>query len=310
MKNSVMKELTRIAVSDPRIYLLSGDLGYVVLDEFRAACPDRYINVGIAEQNMAAIAAGMSHEGSIVFLYSIGNFPTLRCMEQIRNDICYHKANVKILAVGGGFSYGNQGVSHHATEDIAMMRVLPNMHVYAPGDSTEAVACLQDAYEYDGPCYIRLSKSGNCPYIKNGLTEINKIHKIEEGDGEIAIITVGSVLSEGMKLRSLLNIGNRRAALFSAPKLKPIDKEGIIRIALESKLVVTIEEHQISGGLGGICAEIFSGIHRRHALLYRVGLEDTFSEIVGDEQYLRDYYGISAVALLPALNKVLVEIEQ
>lgn len=111
MRDSVIKEITKLAIHDNRVYLLTGDLGYVVLDEFRNTCPDRYINVGIAEQNMASIAAGMSHEGNMVFIYSIGNFPTLRCMEQIRNDICYHKSNVKILAVGGGFSYGNRDLS-------------------------------------------------------------------------------------------------------------------------------------------------------------------------------------------------------
>lgn len=308
MRDSVIKEIKKLAIHDNRVYLLTGDLGYVVLDEFRNTCPDRYINVGIAEQNMASIAAGMSHEGNMVFIYSIGNFPTLRCMEQIRNDICFHKSNVKILAVGGGFSYGNQGISHHATEDIAMMRVLPNMHVYVPGDPVEAVYCLRDAYAYDGPCYIRLSRGNDNRFHKDDPVE--GICKISEDGADIAIFTSGTIVSEGLRLQKMLNVKTtKRAVLFSVPKVKPIDKQKIIEVALNAKLVVTMEEHQISGGLGGIFAEIFSEIQGKHALLYRAGLNDVFSEVVGNQDYLRDYYGISADKLLPVIEKIIGEID-
>lgn len=308
MRDSIIREITKLAIDDDRIYLLTGDLGYVVLDEFRNTCPDRYINVGIAEQNMASIAAGMSHEGNMVFIYSIGNFPTLRCMEQIRNDICYHKSNVKILAVGGGFSYGNQGISHHATEDIAMMRVLPNMHVYVPGDPAEAVYCLRDAYAYDGPCYIRLSRGNDRCFHRDN--SVDGICKISEDGADIAIFTSGIIVSEGIRLQKMLNEKTtKRAVVFSVPKVKPIDKQKIIEVALNAKIVVTMEEHQISGGLGGIFAEIFSEIQEKHALLYRAGLRDVFSEVVGDQEYLRDYYGISADKLLPVIEKIIGEID-
>lgn len=138
MRNHLIDKITKIAEKDKKIMLITADLGFSVVEKFRDKFPDRYINVGIAEQNMAAVAAGIALEGNTVFIYSIGNFPTLRCIEQIRNDICYHNANVKILAVGSGFAYGTLGMTHHATEDLAIMRTLPNMRVFTPCDFVNA----------------------------------------------------------------------------------------------------------------------------------------------------------------------------
>ena len=142
MRNSFINRLTEIAKVDKKIFLICGDLGYSVLEPFAEQFPDRFLNVGIAEQNMMHVATGLAFEGYNVFTYSIGNFPTLRCMEQIRYDICYHNANVKIVAVGSGYAYGPLGVSHHTTEDIAMLRALPGMIVTAPGDPVEAMSSV------------------------------------------------------------------------------------------------------------------------------------------------------------------------
>lgn len=158
MRNHVIDRITEMAEENDRIMLLCADLGYNVVNKYMEKFPDRFVNVGIAEQNMASVAAGLALEGNIVFTYSIGNFPTLRCIEQIRNDICYHNVDVKILAVGGGFAYGDLGMSHHATEDIAMMKALPNMRVYVPADDVEAVACLEEAISIKGPAYIRMAR--------------------------------------------------------------------------------------------------------------------------------------------------------
>ena len=310
MRDHVLAELTRLAKENLNIYLITGDLGYVVLDDFRENCPNQFINAGIAEQNMTALAAGMAREGNVGFTYSIGNFPTLRCIEQIRNDVCYHKENVKIMAVGGGFVYGNQGISHHATEDIAMMRVLPNMRVYVPGDAYEAVECLKDAYQYDGPCYIRLARNKEENFHKqNEKVNIEKVLDFG-GDGrDVTILTTGSILCEGVKLQKFLGDQNIKAKLVSVPRVKPIDKESIVAIAKNSKLMVTMEEHQICGGLGGTIAEILSEIEGKKAMLYRSGLNDMFSEITGDQVYLREYYGISADKLVPIINNILKEKE-
>lgn len=311
MRDHVLRELTRLAGEDPHIYLITGDLGYVVLDEFRQTCPDRYINAGIAEQNMTAVAAGLAREGNMVFTYSIGNFPTLRCMEQIRNDVCYHKANVKILAVGGGFVYGNQGVTHHATEDIGMMRTLPHMHVYVPGDSYEAVECLKDAYAYNGPCYIRLARNKEENFhTEDERLDISKVLRFGEVGKDVTIITTGSILCEGVKLQKILQERGYSAGLLSVPRIKPLDEKGIEEAAMGSKLMVTMEEHQTTAGLGSACGEVVSSIPCKHGILYRVGLSDTFSEVTGDQQYLREYYGISAQTVWPVVEKILKELKR
>lgn len=306
MRDHVLAELTRLAKEDERIYLITSDLGYVVLDGFIEACPDRFINVGIAEQNMTALAAGMAREGNMVFTYSIGNFPTLRCIEQIRNDVCFHKANVKILAVGGGFVYGNQGFTHHATEDIAVMRALPNMRVYVPGDAYETVECLREACAYDGPCYIRLARNKEANFHnENEVIDVNHIQKFAESGSDVNIITTGAILCEGVKLQKELEKKGISAGLYSVPRVKPLDADGIKELAMKSKLLITMEEHQTDCGLGGCVAEVLSEIREPHANLYRSGLKNTFSDVTGSQEYLREYYDISANKLLPIIEKEL-----
>lgn len=311
MRDHVLAELTKLAKEDKRIHLITGDLGYVVLDGFKEACPDRFINAGIAEQNMTALAVGMAREGNMVFTYSIGNFPTLRCIEQIRNDVCYHKANVKILAVGGGFAYGNQGITHHATEDIAMMRVLPNMRVYVPGDAYEAVECLKDAYAYEGPCYIRLARNKEENFhVEDKNINIEKALDFGGDGSDVAILTTGAIICEGVKLQKNLVEQGIHAKLVSIPRVKPIDRAAIETIAKNTKLMVTMEEHQYCGGLGGVVAEILSEVRGQKAILYRSGLKDMFSEETGDQIYLREFYDISAHKIESIIKELLKEFDR
>ena len=160
MRTAFIKQLIEEAKTNDKIFLLIGDLGYNVVTPFAEAYPDRFINVGICEQNMVGIASGLAMNGYNVYLYSIGNFPTLRCIEQIRNDVCYYNGNVKVVSVGAGFAYGSSGVSHHATEDIGMMRTLPNMVICSPSDPSEAKAITHISAQYNGCMYIRLGKAG------------------------------------------------------------------------------------------------------------------------------------------------------
>jgi len=160
MRTAFIKTLCELAEQDERIWLLCGDLGYSVLEGFSSRFPNRFVNVGVAEQNMTGIAAGLALSGKVVFIYSIANFPVMRCLEQIRNDVCYHNLNVKIVTVGGGLTYGSLGYTHHGVEDIAVMRVLPNMTVIAPGDPVEARLATQAILNTPGPCYLRLGKAG------------------------------------------------------------------------------------------------------------------------------------------------------
>ena len=160
MRNTFVRTLIELAKKDKNIELITGDLGFGVLKPFWEQCPDQFTNAGIAEQNMTTVAAGMALEGKTVFTYSIGNFPTLRCLEQIRNDCAYHNVNVKVVCIGGGFVYGSLGMSHQATEDLAIMRALPDVVVMAPGDLVEAEECTKAIAAYDGTCYLRLGRGG------------------------------------------------------------------------------------------------------------------------------------------------------
>src|SRR5882757_6882308 len=171
MRDHFVKRLSEMAETDSRITLMTGDLGFGVLTDFQKRFPKQFINAGVAEQNMTGLATGLALDGRTVFTYSIANFPTLRCLEQIRNDICYHEANVKVVAIGGGFSYGALGISHHATEDIAIMRSLPGMTVLCPGDVHEAIEATTIAYRTPGPCYLRLDKSA-APEVKGSDAEV------------------------------------------------------------------------------------------------------------------------------------------
>lgn len=306
MRNHVMDRIIELAENDPRIMLLVGDLGFSVVEGFGNKYPDRFVNVGIAEQNMAAVAAGLAISGNIVFTYSIGNFATLRGIEQIRNDICYHHANVKVLAVGCGFAYGDLGMTHHATEDIAIMRSLPYMRVYVPADYKEALFCLKEAYETEGPAYIRMAKGGE-PDLHKYCSEkqLPDIYQTSSPSPDVYILCSGTILSEGYRLRDMLTRKGIGAGVLSVPVVKPINRDMIVRISKESRLIVTMEDHNIIGGLGGAVAEIVSGLHGQHSSLLRIGLNETFTEIVGDQDYLRDYYGMTAEKIMPQVLDVL-----
>lgn len=305
MRNHVIARICELAAIDDRIVFINGDLGYNVLNTLEEKYPDRCINVGIAEQNMTAVAAGMALEGNIVFTYSIGNFPTLRCIEQIRNDVCYHDANVKVLSVGGGFAYGDLGMTHHATEDIAMMRALPNMKVYVPADSIEAIACVNDAYANDGPAFVRMARGGEHDLHSSPVQDVTKLIRMDSEDGrDINILTCGTVLSEGIKLKQMLSDAGYSVGIFSSPCIKPIDRDGICSVAQKSRLIITMEEHNIIGGLGGAVSEVIAGMDGARAKLYRIGLRDCYTSKVGNQDFLRDYYKISAERNLSEILKI------
>lgn len=291
MRNHLINKITELAGQNENMMLITADLGFSVIEKFKERFPNRYINVGIAEQNMAAIAAGLALEGNTVFIYSIGNFPTLRCIEQIRNDICYHNANVKILAVGSGFAYGTLGMTHHATEDLAIMRALPNMKVFTPCDSISAEAIAQAVCRINGPCYVRLERGGEPEiFSKDEKFEIGKLKEIRKGY-DIAVITIGTVVNEAIKAADILREQNKNVSVYSVYSLKPIDKEQILEIAQKYNYIITVEEHQITGGLGSTIAEIIAG-NNMVTKIIRLGLNDEFTSVVGNQEYLREVYKI------------------
>lgn len=305
MRNTFISTLCEIATENKDIILITGDLGFGVLTKYWDLYPDRFINAGIAEQNMTSIAAGMALEGKKVFTYSIANFPTLRCLEQIRNDAAYHNANVKIISIGAGFAYGGAGMSHHATEDLAIMRALPNIIVFSPGDPLETIEVTKAAAEIEGTCYIRLGKGGE----KNIHT---RIENFKIGDAinifngnEICIFSTGAVLSEANKAAINLNEKGISVSLYSFPTIKPIDKKVIVECAKTHKCIITVEEHNVIGGFGSAVSEVLAEISGEHAYLRKVGLNDIYSSIVGTQNYLRNYYGICCEKIEDIANEVL-----
>lgn len=302
MRNAAIKRLLNIARNDKNVILMVGDLGYGVTDGFRSELPDQFLNAGICEQNMTSVAAGMALEGKTVFTYSIANFPTLRAIEQVRNDVAYHNVNVKIIAVGCGFAYGSLGMSHHATEDLSMMRALPNMTVFAPGDLAEAEEVMEASYRHQGPCYIRLGKGGE-PRIHKSLCNftVGKALRIVEGD-KVCIFSTGGILSEAVDARQKLQEIGLNPAVYSFPTVKPIDAETICRCAKTYDLIFTLEEHTVVGGFGGAVSEVVAGMSGARATVERIGLNDVYPSVVGNQEYLRDHYGLSANHLVAAVK--------
>lgn len=294
MRDTFVKTLIDIAKDNKDIELVTGDLGFGVLKPYWEQMPDQFTNAGIAEQNMTSMAAGMALEGKTVFTYSIGNFPTIRCLEQIRNDCAYHEANVKIVCVGGGFVYGSLGMSHHATEDLALLRALPNVVVMAPGDLVEAECATRAIANYPGTCYLRLGRGGEKRiHDKIENFQIGKAIKIQDGE-KVAIFSTGAIFEEVKEAAEILKDKGINPSIYTFPTVKPIDKEVIEYCGENFDYIVTVEEHNIVGGFGSAVSEVLSELKNKKAVLVRIGLNDTYSSIVGSQKYLRDQYGMSA----------------
>ena len=289
MRDTFLDELTLLAEADPDVILITGDLGFGVFDKFAANFPKQFLNVGVAEQNMTMVATGLAMEGKKVFTYSIGNFPTLRCLEQIRNDVCYHDLNVTVICIGGGFSYGQLGMSHHATEDLSIMRALPNMFVVAPSSTLEVKGAMQSLYKRTGPSYLRLDKS------KSDLNDNTISYKLGEAcmvrDGSaVTLICCGGILQDVYQATSELKLEGIECRVLSMHTIKPIDKAAIQRASNETGGIITVEENTIVGGLGGAIAECCLESSKRPRFFKRIGLKDLYSSVVGEQSYLRNYY--------------------
>lgn len=292
MRDTFVRTLIELAKKDRRIVLITGDLGFGVLKPFWEELPDQFLNVGIAEQNMTTLAAGLALEGKIVFTYSIGNFPTLRCVEQIRNDCAYHNANVKIVCIGGGYVYGSLGMSHHATEDIAIMRSLPDVTVFAPADKTEAVAVTKALVENNGTCYLRLGRGGEAS-IHDETTSLSVLNAIKYQDGKrVAIFSTGAIFDEIITAKDILASNGVVPAIYSFPTVKPLDEETIVSCSKEFDVIVTCEEHNVIGGFGSAVSEVLAK-NGSKAKQIAVGIPDTYCCAVGNQKYLRSEFGLN-----------------
>ena len=305
MRTAFIKALNELADTDPRVCLVVGDLGYSVIEDFANKHPDQFVNAGVAEQNMIGLAVGMALSGKVVFTYSIGNFGTLRCLEQIRNDACYHRANVKVVAVGGGLAYGNLGVTHHASEDVAILRALPNMTVVAPGDPIEAQLATRALVALDGPAYLRLGKAGEpVVHTTEPAFELGRAIEMREGS-DLTLIASGGMLATSDKIAAQLAAKGVSVRLLSMHTIKPIDREAVLRAATETRFVFTLEEHSVDGGLGGAVAEVMAELEGPHAALKRIGLRPQFNQVVGDQNYLKSLHGLDEKGIMKTIQPII-----
>ena len=293
MRNVFISELLKLAREDERILLITGDLGYGVVDEFARDLPKQFMNFGINEQSMMSAAAGMAQQGFKPFVYSIGNFPTFRCLEQIRNDVCYMNLDVTIVSVGAGFAYGTAGYSHHLIEDISALSVLPNLKIYSPADILETQLVTSLIANRQGPQYLRLGKGGEGKLTGDFDQSIDGISILPRST-EFAVVSVGNILTQGLRISSL------------RPDLNPtviscysLDDLGNFFASNSYPRVITLEEHLLRGGFGSYVREIYQESNTK---IQSFGIRSIVSTVVGDQNYLRDAYGLSAERVLAEIN--------
>ncbi len=301
MRTAFIRALTAVAQEDERIVFLTADLGYKLFDDFAARYPGRFFNVGVAEANMVGVASGLALEGWKPFVYSIVPFATLRCYEQIRNDVAYHDADVTVVGVGGGFSYGHNGPTHHALEDIAVMRVLPGMTVVCPGDPQETEAAVRALARHRGPAYLRLGRAGE-PVIHPGRVDfaIGESLTVRPGD-DGTLLTTGNMLAPAVRAADLLAERGLHVRVVSMPTVKPLDVRSIERAARETGWIATLEEHSRLGGFGAAVAECLTDLGSP-VRLKRFGAADHFSHTCGDQAFHREAHGLAPAQVADALT--------
>jgi transketolase len=274
---------------------LSGDIGNRLFDKFRAAHPSRFYNCGVAEQNMTGVAAGMAMTGMRPITYTIAPFVTTRCLEQIRTDICYHDLPVMVVAVGGGLSYAGLGPTHHACEDIAFLRAIPNMVVMCPADAWEVRAAMRAALQQDKPVYMRIGKRGEPKVHADTPADfrIGKALTIAEGS-DVCLLSTGTMLPDVIEAAHLLKTKGVSAQVVSFHTVKPLDEDCLAAAMARFRLVATIEEHSLIGGFGAAVAEWMVDHAAAPRAFLRFGTPDAFFKRSGEQEYAREQLGLGA----------------
>ncbi len=298
MRNAFADEMTRLCATNQKPVLLSGDIGNKLFDKLKETAPDQFLNCGVAEANMIGVAAGLAMSGFRPFAYTIVPFITTRVLEQIRVDLCYHNVPATVVGVGGGLSYAALGPTHHALEDIALLRVLPNMSVLCPGDALEVRACLKAAMQHEGPLYIRLGKKGE-PVIHQSEPKVGVGGSLLVKPGaDCIILAVGNLLPEAMRAAELLSEKKIDVGVVSLVSVKPLDGERLTQSFARSKLVVSLEEHSVAGGAGSAILEWISdrdpGAMTR---FMRIATPDSFYTQSGKQSYARQQLGLDAASV-------------
>jgi transketolase len=303
MRSAFIDELTAAAEHDARIVFVTGDLGYSVFEKFAERHPKKFYNLGIMEQSMMSIGAGLALCGKKAIVYSIATFATMRPYEQIRLDVAFQRANVIIVGVGAGLAYGAYGPTHHATEDVALMRSLPGMVVLCPGDPVEARLATRAALAYDGPVYLRIGKGKEKTVhaVPPAHLVIGEAIMMREGTG-VTIIATGDALGTAAQAVDLLVREGVDPCFISMPCVKPLDEDAVLRAARATGHIITVEEHNIIGGLGSAVAETLASTSTG-ATLTRIGVPDTFIYTAGSQEYQRAVSGITPQKIVDAAKR-------
>jgi len=294
VRNAFADEVTQLAARDERVVLLSGDIGNKLFDKFKRQAPARFFNCGVAEANMMGVAAGMALNGLRPVIYTITPFTTTRCYEQIRIDVCYHRAPVIIVGTGAGLAYAELGPTHHSCEDVALLRMLPGMTVLCPCDPVEMRAGLRGALAQDGPVYMRIGKKGE-PVLHAGepAFRLGKAITLRDGN-DVCLIGTGTILSVVMRAAELLQARGVAARVESFHTVKPLDTERLEELFTRYPLVAVAEEHSRLGGLSSSIAEWMAGRAWRGAPMLSFGTDDVFMHEVGSQDYARAKFGLTA----------------
>lgn len=300
MRAAFSDALVAAAQRDPRVLLLTGDHGYALFDPLRSTCPDRYLNAGIAEQNMVGVAAGLAKAGMRPVVYGLSAFMPVRTLEQIKIDICYENLPVLLIGDGAGVVYSSLGTSHQSTEDIAALRALPHMTILSPCDAAEMAACMQLALGIDGPVYLRMGKAdlGSVHEAPPAL-ELGRLLNVREGDGPVSWIATGSMVHTALRAADQWP----GSPVWSAPCLKPLDADAVAAICSRSQAVMVLEEHSVYGGLGSAVAEIAS--EQAPTRVLRIGVQDRFSKYCGSYQYLMSEHELSTEHVIRQVSNYL-----
>ncbi len=299
MRFEVIKTIYQAALADPKIVFLTGDLGHAHLDDFRKNLQDKYqyVNVGIAEQNMISIAAGLALSGNRVFVYSIAPFATLRCLEQIKVDVCYQNVGVVVIGVAAGYAYSTCGCTHHAIEDIAAMKALPNMHIYSPSNPLEARLITKYILTASHPAYLRIGKGGEPNAEKEYSLEIGKGLVVKHGEN-ITIFATGTMVREAVSASDILEQHGISTEVINIHTIKPLDKELIEKSVRTRNMIFVLEEHNVIGGLGESIARIICEYDYKKKPLFRcLGIPDEYNHRTGSHQYMLGCYKLNAEAV-------------
>ncbi len=292
MRDAFVRKLSEEAQTNKDIMLLVGDLGFGVVAAFGDSYPKQFLNCGVAEQSMVGVAAGMAAAGRRPFVYSIANFPTVRPLEQIRNDVCYHGLGVTIVSVGAGLAYGSLGYTHHAVEDISILRSLPGMRVYSPADALECAAAVDQILADPSPAYLRLGKNKE-PRMHEEQPDLSSGAPLLIRDGsDVTLLVAGPIVTQALEVASQLEPQGLSVRVLTCPVIKPLNAEAIREAASGTCGIVTLEEHTILGGFGSAVLEAFAVRGWRTPIL-PLGLDDAATHIIGEQEWIRERAGLS-----------------